>query len=175
MIATTDFAVERLSRPSAANNDGHRIAIVDGESSVTFDELDRSIDQVANGLLALGLNTGDRVAFVGRSCLACVELMLGAARAGVVVTNVNWRLHPRELSFVLGDSNPRVVVTTAEFAATVAPLPNTAADPATSARCPSASNAAAKAGPAKTSGASTSQSRPPFRERHTPLSVASNR
>ena len=35
---------------------------------------------------------------------------------------MNWRLHPRELAFVLGDANPRVVVTTAEFAATVAQL-----------------------------------------------------
>lgn len=116
---SSEFAIERLARPTLKGDDGDRVAIVDGSQSITFDELDRAIDQVANGLLALSLTSDDRVAFVGRSCLAGVELMLGAARAGVVATTINWRLHPNELSFVLGDSNPRVVVTTPEFAAVV--------------------------------------------------------
>ena len=47
--------------------------------------------------------------------------------------------------------------------------------PETSARSPSTSNAAAKAGPIRTLGPSISQSRPPFRERDTPLSVARSR
>lgn len=126
MSAATDFAVERLARPTSSTEDGHTIAVVDGERSVTFDELDLAADQVANGLRQWGLGSGDRVAFVGRNCLACVELMLGAARAGVVVTIVNWRLHPLELSFVFGDCDPDVIVTTAEFAATVGQLPEVA-------------------------------------------------
>jgi acyl-CoA synthetase (AMP-forming)/AMP-acid ligase II len=120
------FSQERLARPTSSIEDGQAIAVVDGSRSVTFDELDRAADQVADGLRALGLGPRDRVAFVGRNCLACVELMLGAARAGVVVTIVNWRLHPVELSFVLDDCDPRVIVTTAEFAATVRQLPETA-------------------------------------------------
>lgn len=126
MNAETDFAVERLTRPTSSIEDGRAIAVVDGQRSVTFDELDLAADQVANGLRQWGLGSGDRVAFVGRNCLACVELMLGAARAGVVVTIVNWRLHPLELSFVFGDCDPSVIVTTAEFAATVGQLPEVA-------------------------------------------------
>ncbi len=117
--APADFAVERLTRPISGANDGHRIAVVDGDRSVSFDELDRAADQVANGLRAFGLESGGRVTFVGRSCLACVELMLGAARAGVVLTVINWRLHPIELAFVLGDCEAALIVTTQEFAATI--------------------------------------------------------
>ena len=126
MSTATDFAVERLARPGPDGDGGDRIAIVDGRRSVTFDELDRAADQVANGMRRLGLHEGDRVAFVGRNCLACVELMLGAARAGVVVAIINWRLHPIELSYVIGDCAPALVVTTAEFAATVGRLPEAA-------------------------------------------------
>ncbi|MEO5902004.1 MAG: AMP-binding protein [Ilumatobacteraceae bacterium] len=122
MNTAQDFAVERLARPTSSDTGGQRLAVVDGQRSVTFDELDRAADQVANGLLQRGLGNGDRVAFVGRNCLACVELMLGAARAGVVVAIINWRLHPLELSFVVGDCKPAVIVTTAEFAATVGQL-----------------------------------------------------
>jgi acyl-CoA synthetase (AMP-forming)/AMP-acid ligase II len=123
MNTSTNFAVERLARPTSTANDGHLIAVVDGTRSVSFDELDRSADQVANGLRDAGIGVGGRVAFVGRNCLACVELMLGAARAGVVVTIINWRLHPLELSFVLGDCNATMVVTTTEFAAAIEQLP----------------------------------------------------
>ena len=120
-----DFAVDRLARPTLRATDGTAVAVVEGGRTVTYDELDDSANRVANGLRALGLKPGDRVAFVGRTCLACVELMLGAARAGVVMTMVNWRLHPREISYVLGDSSPRVIVTTVEFAASIAQLPET--------------------------------------------------
>ena len=126
MNATTDFAVERLARPMPSAKSGTAIAVVDGPRRATFDELDRAADQVAYGLRQRGLDSGDRVAFIGRNCLACVELMLGAARADVVMTIVNWRLHPLELSFVIDDCAPAVIVTTAEFAATVGQLPEAA-------------------------------------------------
>lgn len=126
MKASTDFAVERLSRPTASARSGLGIAVVDGSCTVTFDELDRAANRVANGLRRRGLGSGDRVAFLGRNCVACVELMLGAARAGVVMTIVNWRLHPLELSFVIDDCTPAVIVTTAEFAATIGQLPEAA-------------------------------------------------
>jgi long-chain acyl-CoA synthetase len=123
MSPSAAFAVERLARPTPSTTKGDEIAVVDGRRSVTFDELDRAADQVANGLRKWGLGPGDRVAFVGRNCLACVELMLGAARAGVVMTIVNWRLHPQELVFVISDSAPSLVVTTVEFAAAIGQLP----------------------------------------------------
>jgi acyl-CoA synthetase (AMP-forming)/AMP-acid ligase II len=120
----SDFAVEQLARPTSGPQNA--IAVVDGERSVTYDELDRAADQVANGLKARGLGNGGRVAFVGRNGLACVELMLGAARAATVMTIVNWRLHPLELSYVIGDCEPGLIVTTGEFAPTLADLPEAA-------------------------------------------------
>jgi acyl-CoA synthetase (AMP-forming)/AMP-acid ligase II len=129
MNTLTGFAVERLARPSPSSTNGNKPAVVDGQRSVTIDELDRAADQVANGLRQLGLRRGDRVAFVGRNCLAGVELILGAARAGVVMTIVNWRLHPVELAFVISDSTPSVIVTTAEFAQTIGQLPEGSENP----------------------------------------------
>jgi acyl-CoA synthetase (AMP-forming)/AMP-acid ligase II len=79
MNTFSDFAVDRLARPTSSRRND--IAVVDGERSVTYDELDRAANQVANGLNGRGLGDGGRVAYVGRSCLAGVELMLGSARA----------------------------------------------------------------------------------------------
>jgi acyl-CoA synthetase (AMP-forming)/AMP-acid ligase II len=122
-----DFAIDQLARPTSSfRND---TAVVDGERSVTYDELDRAAIQVANGLNGRGLGHGGRVAYIGRSGLACVELMLGAARAGTVTTIVNWRLHPVELSYVIADCEPGLIVTTEEFAKTLADLPEAAGVP----------------------------------------------
>jgi len=127
VTAVDDFAVERLARPAASRRCD--VAVVDGERSVTYAELDRAADQVANGLAGMGLGAGGRVAYVGRSCLEGVEALLGAARAGTVLTIVNWRLHPIELSYVIGDCEPGLIVTTDEFAETLAEVPEAAGIP----------------------------------------------
>lgn len=111
MTTTTTFAVEHL-----ATHGSDATAIVDGERTVTFRDLDRAANRVANGLLADGLVNGDRIAYLGRNCLEAVELLLGAARVGVVVTMLNWRLHPVEIGGVLADSGAGWVVASAEFA-----------------------------------------------------------
>ncbi|MEC8462003.1 MAG: AMP-binding protein, partial [Pseudomonadota bacterium] len=51
-----------LSR--AVENFPDRIAFVDGDSRLTYRELGRRVNQLANGLRALGLNKGDRVAIL---------------------------------------------------------------------------------------------------------------
>ena len=47
-----------LSR--AVENFPDRIAFVDGDSRLTYRELGRRVNQLANGLRGLGLNKGDR-------------------------------------------------------------------------------------------------------------------
>ena len=121
------FAVERLVESGAdVGRDPDSVAIVDGDRTRTYAQLNDAASRVANGLAGLGLAHDDRVAFVGRNCVESAELMLGAARAGVVLTIVNWRLQPGELSFVLHDSAAVVVVTTIEFAETLRALPEIA-------------------------------------------------
>lgn len=120
---TASFALDQL-----ATGGSDAVAVVDGAVTTSYAALDEAVHQVAHGLHAAGLAEGDRVAFVGRNGLACVELLLGAARAGVVPTFLNWRLHPDELDFVLADSGAQLVVASEEFASTVASLPDARID-----------------------------------------------
>lgn len=77
--------------------------------------LDRHAGQVANGLIAAGLEPGDRVAFLGRNSDQYFEYWLGAAKAGLVLVPVNWRLAPPEVAYILGDCRPRFVVADPDF------------------------------------------------------------
>jgi acyl-CoA synthetase (AMP-forming)/AMP-acid ligase II len=85
----------------------------------TFAELDTRTNQVAQGLKAAGLQPGSRIAHLGKNSDLYMELLLGAAKAGVVMTPINWRLSPREIQYILDDSNAQLLFVGAEFQAMV--------------------------------------------------------
>jgi O-succinylbenzoate-CoA ligase len=97
----------------------------------TYAELDERANRVANMLLARGLRKGDRVGVLLPNSYQFVELFYGAARAGLVVVPLNWRLVADELAFILSDSGATMLVAGAEYDAVVADLHGRAGDDAT--------------------------------------------
>ncbi|CAN5435363.1 fatty acid--CoA ligase [soil metagenome] len=77
--------------------------------------LDAHASCVANGMIAAGLAVGDRVAFLGKNSDIYFEYWLGAAKAGVVLVPVNWRLAPPEVAYILADSAPRLVLADPDY------------------------------------------------------------
>jgi len=75
----------------------------------TFAELDRNVGHVAAALFELGLKPGDRVAWLGKNSDRFYELLLGAARLGVVVVPIGWRLAADEVAYILDHAGARVV------------------------------------------------------------------
>jgi fatty-acyl-CoA synthase len=67
----------------------------------TFAELDREVERVARGMAALGLEPGDRIGIWAPNCCEWVLTMFGAARAGLVLVNINPAYRSAELEFVL--------------------------------------------------------------------------
>lgn len=91
-------------------------ALRHGERVTTYAEYDRHVTRVANGLAAMGLKQGDRVAYFGKNSDLAVELALGAARAGMVFIPIIWRLAPAEVAFIMADSGAQVLFREDEFA-----------------------------------------------------------
>jgi len=85
------------------------------DRSATWKELDARASQVANAFRSEGLGARGRIAYFGRNSDRYVELLYGAAKAGCIVSGVNWRLAPREVAYVLGDFEPQVLVVSQEF------------------------------------------------------------
>lgn len=91
--------------------DAERAAVVDGERTLNYAELEVRSNQLANSLLSAGLRRGDRLALLARNCLEYVEVELAAAKAGLIVAAQNWRLSPRELAHCINLVEPRVIMT----------------------------------------------------------------
>lgn len=81
----------------------------------SFDQLHRRANQVANALLAMGLQPASRIAYLGRNSDYYFELLFGAARAGIVLTPLNSRLALPELQYVIADCEPAVLFAEPDF------------------------------------------------------------
>jgi len=86
------------------------IAIAGDGRSVTYTELGERSDRVGSGLVALGLQPGDRVAYLGRNATEYWELFFGAQKAGVVVVPMNFRLERDEVAWILDDADVAAVL-----------------------------------------------------------------
>ncbi|WP_456695955.1 long-chain-fatty-acid--CoA ligase [Aeromicrobium sp. P5_D10] len=85
-------------------------AIVGEGRSVTYGELSSRSDSIASGLVAAGLSAGDRVAYLARNATEYWELFFAAAKAGVVIVPLNFRLSGPEIAWILDDADPSAIL-----------------------------------------------------------------
>ena len=108
-----------------ARRDPARVALRDQQGrECTYAELDARANRLAHGLLALGLQTGDRVATWMSDGFEYVEIYLAVAKAGLVVCPVNDRYTAAEAAHVLEDSGALVLVHADAVQPKVAELPD---------------------------------------------------
>ena len=100
--------------PVAARRFGARTALLVGDRSFSFDELEALSNRAANGLVAAGVQPGDRVALYGPNCWEWLVAYYGIAKTGAVVIPVNVMLTPDEVRYVVEDSGARAVVASAD-------------------------------------------------------------
>lgn len=109
-----DFTLHDVIRRNARVH-GDRAAFVADGQRITHGEYARRVEQLAGGLHALGMAVGDRVAVVAQNCQAYVDLYGAAARLGLIVVPVNWRVSADEIVHAIADTTPRCVVVGTEY------------------------------------------------------------
>jgi fatty-acyl-CoA synthase len=82
---------------------------------LSYRELDAEVDKVARGLMALGLEQGDRVGIWAPNCAEWVLTQFATARIGAVLVNINPAYRTSELRYVLGQSGCRVLIAAQRF------------------------------------------------------------
>lgn len=98
-------------------------AITFAGSVTTYRDLDHRVTRLANGLRAVGIQRGDRIAAVSANHPACLEVLFAAGLLGAVFVPVNARLTAAEMAYVLDDASATVLVHSralADVAATAA-------------------------------------------------------
>ncbi|RZA28644.1 MAG: acyl-CoA ligase (AMP-forming), exosortase A system-associated, partial [Lysobacteraceae bacterium] len=96
-------------------------ALDHGAQRLSYAELARLVASVSALLRAQGLAPGTRVAVYMEKRIENVAAMFGAAAAGCVFVPVNPLLKPEQVAYILADCNVRLLATTADRYAALAP------------------------------------------------------
>jgi len=93
-----------------------KAAVLQGDTVLTFAELDARANRMANVLAGLGVGAGDRVALLFNNDFRFLETLFGAMRLGAVAVPLNIRMGDEALRYVAEDSEAHVLVASAALA-----------------------------------------------------------
>src|SRR5215216_5898586 len=93
----------------------NKVGIVDGDVRLTYREYGDRCNRLSNALADLGVNRGDRVAWLGYNSHHLLEAYYGVVQAGAVLLPLNIRLTPQEIVFILNDSESVAVFYNSDF------------------------------------------------------------
>ena len=118
--------------PRHARYRSDHTALVVGDRRMSFRELNRYVNCLANGLLASGLKKGDKLTTVLPNGLELMATFWAAGKTGIVVVPASPMLQDAGLATLIDDSDTAMVIAGAAFAATLdrirSELPKVAAD-----------------------------------------------
>ncbi len=106
---------EQLQATAAAYPDREALVVRQQGIRWTWRELAARVDAVAAGLLALGLEPGDRVGIWSPNNAEWVLTQFATARAGMILVNVNPAYRLTELEYALNKVGCRALVTATSF------------------------------------------------------------
>src|SRR5438094_4635821 len=108
---------EWLRRRAALAPD--RPAVTDDDGSVTDAGLEDRVERLSAILAEGGIGPGDRVAHLAFNSREIVVALFAASRLGAIYLPLNFRLTPRELSFIIGDAGAHTLLADEENAAKI--------------------------------------------------------
>ena len=105
---------QMIAQTAGANPE--KPAIIFRDQHTSFGELNRRSNQVANALIRLGIQPGDRVALYIHNLPIFIEAYYGILKAGASVVPLNVLYKAGELEYIFNDSGARAILTFGPFA-----------------------------------------------------------
>ncbi|MGD8945714.1 MAG: AMP-binding protein [Desulfobacterales bacterium] len=98
------------------------VALKDSTRGFTYPEVNRRVNKLSHSLLALGLIKGDKVAVLLENSIEIVEIFLAAAKTGIIIVPINFRLVSAEVEYIAVNSDAKAFIVHDEFTSTVDPI-----------------------------------------------------
>ncbi|HET9528957.1 MAG TPA: AMP-binding protein [Blastocatellia bacterium] len=111
--------LSRLLEDRAARYGDRRFLDFKGERSITYTEMDETSNRFANGLGALGLGKGKKLAVMLQNYPEYLFLLFGAAKLGAVTVPINTAYKGDLLAHILNNSDAEVLVVEEQYLETI--------------------------------------------------------
>ena len=98
---------------------GGKTAISMGTDNLSYAAFNKRVNQVANKLIGMGVEPGDRVALFANNSLDYPVVVYAIAKCAAIAVPVNFRFQAKELVYVLANAEPVVLFVGADLAALV--------------------------------------------------------
>jgi fatty-acyl-CoA synthase len=92
-----------------------REAIVDGELRLTYEQFFTRCDRWSTALQTLGVNQGDRVAYIAPNTHAQLESFYAVPQIGAVLVPINYRLTADDFVYLINHSGSKVVCAHSDY------------------------------------------------------------
>ncbi|MBW1925387.1 MAG: AMP-binding protein [Deltaproteobacteria bacterium] len=104
------FDTSRVGIANQARLEPQKPAIIMGDVSVSYGELDSFTNAMANGFLSLGVRPGDRIAVLLRNCPEYLMAWTAAGKIAVTPVGLNYRFKSDELAYIINDSEAKLLI-----------------------------------------------------------------
>ena len=95
---------QRFDQTVAQHPDGEALVVRQQRLRYSWRQLAEAVDEQARALLALGLQTGDRLGIWAPNCAQWCITQFATAKIGVILVNINPAYRSSELEYVLKQS-----------------------------------------------------------------------
>ena len=92
-----------------------REAVVDGELRLTYEQFFMRCDRWSAALQALGVNQGDRVAYIAPNTYAQLESFYAVPQIGAVLVPINYRLTADDFVYLINHSGSKIVCADSDY------------------------------------------------------------
>ena len=104
-----------FERTVAAHGDREALVEVASGRRWTWSELGADVDAVARGLIAAGIDKGDRVGIWAPNCAGWTLIQYATAKIGAILVNVNPAYRTHELAYAVNQSGLSLLVSASSF------------------------------------------------------------
>jgi fatty-acyl-CoA synthase len=115
MSSYRDVTVGRLLTELAASRPDNPALLYDTSPRFTFAELEREANTIARGLIAAGVEPGERVVVWSTNVPEWVVLQFALAKIGAILVTANTALRARDIDYLIRQSEAATIVTIAGF------------------------------------------------------------
>ncbi|MBU0989098.1 MAG: AMP-binding protein [Proteobacteria bacterium] len=113
------FDTERLGVVTHARQHPDKPALITDDKVITYKKLDQDTNSLANTLLKIGIVPGDRISILFHNSPEILKSWSAAGKIGVTPIAINYRFKADELSYIINDSESRLLIYGSEFEDTV--------------------------------------------------------
>ena len=103
----------------SAQRHANKLALIDAEQQLSYQELYEKIEQLAAYFAEIGLKKSDRLLLLSHNCWQFPVIHFAAARLGIITVPVNFMLNSKELAYILENSQSNIIFAEDQLTATV--------------------------------------------------------